>query len=791
MPCPRVGSIDSQSGFGPMPVAGQEVHNAFVNKRARQIGGYEQEVKLSHRFERGAYEIRVSGRVDGFIEGAENTAVIEEIKSDLDIWRLSSRLKDNLNHPYILQLLTYGYFYKEEKGREAALKLVLVSTKDGSTTVINVEADYASYQAWLDRRLDEVVEEYEALVARRNKRMELASKLEFPFPKTRKGQDRLVGDLLSSLKANKNCLVQAPTGLGKTAGVLYPALKSALAYGDQVIYVTAKNSQHEAVVEASRRLNRSLEKPLKTLVLTAKSKVCLKDEVYCNSDYCEYARDYYEKVEKGKLIEAMEKEEILDRDLFVACGKKNKVCPFELSLDCVDRADIVVGDYNYVFSPRNIMGRFQSGPVKERGHEPVLLVDEAHNLPDRAKSYYGASISEEQLLDLKSRIQKQLPNYSIAGQAIIEEFLKLMRGFSDNGRYGVKQIRLRSNLFESVRQKVSEFAQSYLKSSLVLMERDPILELNNLVSEFLDSLEREGEQFVVLSKPERGGTLKVVCLDAFDKLKDTYRKTRSTIAFSATLKPFDYFSDVLGFDSDQLDYLEFDSPFPQSNRKLLIVPQVSTKYSDRPKNYKKISEAIKRVTKMRPGNYVVFFPSFNFLEEVLSITRFDTRTASPSILVQERSMTVSGVQEILGKLRGSEQERNHVLFAVQGGIFAEGIDYPGSMLVGAIVVGPGLPKFDLETELLQAYFDKQYGEGYKYTFVYPAMAKVVQSAGRVIRSESDRGLIMLLGRRFLTPAFMEAMPDFWLGSGKSSLVSRSILKDLEEFWQGDRESVRL
>ena len=346
LPTPRVGSIDSQSGYGALPQSGQDVHNAFLNKRKRQIPGYEIEVKLSRRFSYGDYEIKVAGRVDGLVKVDAEKPVIEEIKTDLDIHRLANLLRSGKSHPYILQLLSYGYFYQEEHGQECDLRMILVSMKDASSTTINLKLDKAEYESWLDRRLKELVEEYETVQIRRERRRNLAGELKFPYQSMRPGQDELGKAVSSALDTGRSCLIQAPTGLGKTAGVLYPALKASLAEGDQVVYVTAKNSQHEAVVEATRLLNGcGVSRPLKTLVLTAKSKVCLKDEVYCNSDYCEFARDYYEKVDTGKLQDKASGADVMDAEHFVALGKKHRVCPFELSLDCVSRADIVVGDY--------------------------------------------------------------------------------------------------------------------------------------------------------------------------------------------------------------------------------------------------------------------------------------------------------------------------------------------------------------------------------------------------------------------------------------------------------------
>lgn len=779
LPCPLQGSIDSQSGFGPLPITGVEVHNTFLNKRKRSTPGYELEVKLARRFSVDDYEIRVSGRVDGVIErndGDEVSHTLEEVKSDFDIFRLAQILKTNPDHPYCLQLKTYGYFFEKEHEKKCDLKLLLVSIKDGTTQTVPVQLGMDEYELWLHKRLRKIVEQYENSIERQNNRKKIATKIDFPFSKLRKGQKELIDSVERTVGNDSSSIIQAPTGLGKTMGVLYPSLKSNLSFGGKVVYVTAKNSQHQAVVDAQEKINKKnpLDK-LRTLVLRAKSKVCLKDEVLCNSDYCEYAKDYYRKIGEGTAIKSALEKDLLTGEDFIELGKKYQVCPFELSLDMIEYSDLVVGDYNYVFSPRNIAGRFRP-PFKEKTQKPVLLVDEAHNLPERAKSYFTSQINESELLELKKRIQKELPAYSIKAQALISDLLEVMRNYTNGGRYSVKQIEVKKEDFEKLKEKVSEFSNDYMAQTRNFLRQDPILRLNSIVSEFTESLDSKGTEFVQLIKPESGGTIKTSCLDASKKIKEAYNNFSSTVLFSATLKPFEYYKKVLGVCDVELDEKEFDSPFPSENRKLLVVPQVSTKYADRPKNYSKISQAIKRITAMKQGNYVVFFPSFQFLEEVLSITRLD----SAAIIAQRRNMTNQEVDGYLEKLK--EPNSSIVLFAVQGGIFSEGINYAGEMLIGTIIVGPGLPKFDLETQLLQSYFEEKHGEGYKYAFVYPAMTKVIQSAGRVIRAENELGLLVLLGRRFVTPEYKKAMPDYWLKSGINSLVSNSILNDVEAFW---------
>ena len=765
-----------------MPVQGAETHNYFLNKRKKQIPGYKIETKLSRCFEAGGYEIKIAGRVDGFHQAdcdSDGIPVIEEIKSDFDISRLESILIENPDHPYRLQLLTYGYFYKLETGNDTDLRLILVSSKDNQSKTIRVEFEPVKFQHWFDNRITEVVQDYEKWQTKRTAAKSRSEIIQFPYDDFRVGQNQLMKTAEKTVENGQQALIQAPTGLGKTMAVLFPALKSTLKAGNQVIYVTAKNSQHEAVVEASREINESSKiNDLKVLVLTAKAKVCLKEEVYCNSDYCEYAKDYYAKLHRHNVKDEVANCQVMSKDEFIRAGKKYKVCPFELSLDSIENADIVVGDYNYVFSPRNIMGRFASRFQTKKQVKPTLLIDEAHNLPDRAKSYYSSSLSEEELLDIKARVIKQLPNHSIEAQALIEELLWLMRSYTDDGRYSVKATEFNPGKFDVMKNKINEFVRSYLSAAIVLQENDPLLELNSVVGDFSDCLNNAGEGFSHLVKPDNGGLLKVVCLDASKKLSDTYSKVKSTVAFSATLKPFDYFAQLLGMDEEKnLIQTEFDSPFPGENRKLMIIPQLSTKYRDRPRNYPKIRESIKRITALKRGNYVVFFPSYKFMEDVLS----ETTLEHASIICQKRSMTREQIQSYLNKLKDDSQST--VLFAVQGGVFSEGIDYRGNMLIGAIIVGPALPRFDIEAELLQKYYDKKNGCGYKYTYVYPAMTKVIQSAGRVIRSEKDLGLLVLLGRRFITDEYREVMPEYWTKPAVDGLVSSAIVSDIEKFWR--------
>jgi DNA excision repair protein ERCC-2 len=329
------------------------------------------------------------------------------------------------------------------------------------------------------------------------------------------------------------------------------------------------------------------------------------------------------------------------------------------------------------------------------------------------------------------------------------------------------------------------FLACYLASDADIRPRDVVLRLCRSWAEFTDALEYAGdpgrEEFFTTFQPLRaGGSVKITCCDASAMLQDRYDEYEHTVGFSATLRPFAYYARLSGLDPQTVRTAEFPSPFPKERRKLLIIPQISTRYADRERNYGRISEAIERVAALRQGNYFAFFPSFEFLERVLALFR---PPAGFVVLRQERDMQAASVAEVLVRLR--EQAGSTIVFAVQGGMFSEGVDYPGEMVIGAFVIGPPLPTFDLEREEMRKYYQKKYNAGFDYAYAVPAMAKAVQAAGRVIRSETDRGLIILLDSRFVEPGYSRAMPADWFESSATELVSNSILKEVAEFWRSD------
>ena len=783
LPVPRTGSIEAHSGFGRAALEGQEIHVRVQKKRAKSDPSYEAEVAVSRSFERDGYQFRIDGRMDGIFR--TDRPRIEEIKTGFNIHELQRRLSgDPLDHPYCLQLLTYGYFFWLEHQVVPDLTFHLVSTRTRESIDLALTLDLPVFEQWLDSRFQELVKEAEKAEKRALRRRKLASALSFPYESLRHGQDKLMRAIEEGMSEKRPMLIQAPTGLGKTIGVLYPVLKQALHRGQRVVYVTPKNSQHLVAEDAVDRFKESGSK-IKSLTITAKGKICFQNEPLCDPAFCEYAKDYYTKVAKQGILDILAKKRKLKARVFRDLGEEHRVCPFELQLDAAEEADVVICDYNYVFAPRSSFGRMTLPAIDQTG-KPNLVIDEAHNLPSRARDYYSPSLSSLVLEQMRSEISGLPSRFQSEAEELLGSCINVIASCSPDECSKPRKIDPPVGSFLEQDAKLRTFLSRYLDSDIILQHRDVVMRLCFYWSAFAEALEYgEGsvaEEFFTTFHPhETGGIVKITCCDASAMLRDRYHDYEQVVGFSGTLKPFEYYARLSGLDPQSVKTAEFQSPFPKDHRKLLIIPQISTRYADRERNYRKIADAIERIAALRLGNYFAFFPSFDFLERVLSLFHVPEGF---TILKQERDMKGARVEEVLERLR--ERGVPAILFAVQGGTFSEGVDYPGEMAIGAFVIGPPLPNFDLEQELMRAYYEKRYNAGFDYAYAIPAMAKAVQAAGRVIRSEKDRGLIVLMDNRFVQPAYSRSMPTDWFESDVNELVSESIVKDVAAFWgKGD------
>ncbi|KAB0668377.1 ATP-dependent DNA helicase [Oryzomonas sagensis] len=779
LPAPRTGSIETHSGYGRQAAEGQEIHVRVQRQRVKADPAYQAEVPISGLFEREGYAFRVDGRMDGIFR--HEVPKIEEIKSTFNIRELAQHLAAGpMDHPYCLQLLTYGYCYWREHQVVPALSFHLVSTRSGDSDDLDLLLDPVRYEQWLDRRLDELVVDAQRAEKRAARRRKAAASFTFPFANPRPGQIELMATIERFMAEKRPMLIQAPTGLGKTVGVLYPVAKEALSRGQRVVYVTPKNSQHSVAEDAVTRFQEAGAK-LKSLSITAKGKICFMNEPLCNPDYCEYARDYYGKVYGEGLLDILARKRKLKARTFRDLGEQYRVCPFELQLDSAREADIIICDYNYVFAPRSALGRMADIGVDQTG-KPNLVIDEAHNLPARAMDYYSPALSSVVLENMRGEIQAVAPRFRHEAEELLDGCLQAVAACHAPGVTRPQRIDPPTDLFFTMHSRLSAFLSRYLDSGVEIPRQDVILRLCHYWGEFTETLEFIGhpdrqEFFTTFHPHGTGGTVKITCCDASAMLEDCYADYEQVVGFSATLKPFDYYVRLSGLKGDRVRTAEFASPFPKERRKLLIIPQISTRYSHRERNYAKIAEAVRRVAALRKGNYFVFLPSFEFLERVAALFQ---PPAGFVAVCQERGMKAAGIEAVVENLRS--QGTPTIVFAVQGGSFSEGMDYAGETIIGAFVVGPPLPTYDLEREQMRSYYQQKYAAGFEYAYTIPAMAKAIQAAGRVIRSETDRGLIVLMDRRFLEPGFSQAMPADWFTADVAEAVSGSILRDVADFW---------
>lgn len=787
LPAPRRGSIEALSGFGRATREGQEIHQGVQARRLKLDPSYQAEVPISAEFTREEFTFAVGGRVDGFWEG--RPARIEEIKSSFSTEELERKLRMQKDHPYNLQLQSYGYFHFLKTGVAPKLNFHLVSSRNYLSEDIEVALDVSFYEEWLERRLEELVGEAKLSQKRSQRRKKLAQKLEFPFSEPRPGQVDLMRTIEQGIGEKRRLWIQAPTGLGKTVGVLYPTLKEALSRGQRVIYVTPKNSQHGIAEEALDRFEEQGAK-VKSLTVTAKSKICFKNEPLCNPEYCEYAKDHYTKVSDAGIIETLAKKKKLTFETFRELGEQHQVCPFEIQLDAAPEADVVICDYNYVFSPRTAMGKLGNTAFGQEG-KPNLVIDEAHNLYSRAIGYFSPQLSTLSLERMRPEIKELTGGFRTEAESLLNSCQKAVESCRPAGNQKSAVIDPPAQVFLDQEAELRAFLSRYLESDVEIQPRDVVLRLCFYWSEFTSALDfittpKNPVFFTTFQVQDSYGQerpasiVKITCCDASEMLKECYDEFDQVVGFSATLKPFDYYAKLSGLDPLELKTAEFHSPFPRQHRKVLIIPEISTKYSDRLSNYRKIAVAIERIAAVRPGNYFAFFPSFGFLDEVLKV--FQTPKDFVT-LRQYKEMRVAEINGIIDHLK--QNLAPTIVFGVQGGVFSEGIDYPGDTIIGAFVVGPPLPTFDLEREQMREYYQKTYRAGFDYAYTYPAMAKAVQAAGRVIRSETDRGIIVLMDNRFIQPSYSASLPQYWYDHSPRELVSKSILKDISDFWNSN------
>jgi DNA excision repair protein ERCC-2 len=534
-----------------------------------------------------------------------------------------------------------------------------------------------------------------------------------------------------------------------------------------VFYATPRNSQHQVAEDCVRRI-RAQGHPVRSVTIRAKEKVCTQPEVDCRPEVCPRANLYYDRLRASGALETLAALGCADPTAVAAEADRHLLCPFELALDAAPGADVVIGDYNYVFSPNATLARLFGAP--EDSARRIVLVDEAHNLPARAAEWFSPALELAWLEQLRQR--RQIPPDPALRRrftAQVKRCAELLRGHEG----GHRVLRPDPQPFFGEEHRIGKLLAWAAGNGRELGPSHPLTELYQGWAGFCAVLRILDDAHVVTWIPP--GRLQITCADAASHLQARMAALAGGVLFSATLKPFQYHQRLAGLGDQPLAATEVPSPFPPGNRKVLVVPQISTLYRSRAREAPRIAQFLQRVLPLRLGNYFVFFPSFELLEQ----TRAHLELPGFQVLAQPRRAAAAQLEEILARLRG---DSGIVVLAVQGGSLSEGIDVPGEALIGCVVVGPALPPYDLERDQVRQYFDRRYQCGEAYAYTYPAAARAFQAAGRVIRTPEDRGLLVFLDRRFLGADYAPCFPEGWFRDSPRELVSDAILADVQAFW---------
>lgn len=776
----RIG-VERGDGFRRMWI-GQDIHTRRAELRAGEDPFYRAEVHVVHATTIGEWSIRITGRIDGLsVDKEAQRVTIEEVKSLHFDLELEALMRSEKLQRHLFQLLLYSYFLSSQPdfaGFEFLPQLVLIDLVTNDTKIIDSEFDREKVARALDASLAKLIEQLETSHALRVAKRAFADALDFPFDGMRGGQEEIVSSVARAIWQRDALLVSAPTGIGKTMAVLFPAVKQSLKLGKKLFFLTSKTLQQDAAVKALELLN---DGSFRVLRIRSKQKMCAHTEMICHEDFCPFAAKYSEKMaQSGLMTHLVTSMSYFDPEVTFEMAKATEVCPFEVSLELIEQADVIVCDYNYIFDPYVGLKAYQQ--ESDYG-DCVLVVDEAHNLVDRGRSYYSPELHEKQFDDIRAHLMSR--NCWLDGW---EELLLILRDhFHELGEIlegETKQALCSPNreLFFEQRTEWERLILEYIGWKIdnrIAEEDDPLIDFYFKLVKLTNLLTEDGDEFahVIESTPE-GLRLKVFCKDPSRFLGKIFDSAHATIALSATLEPFDFYRKTLGFPRDRTCELSLPSPFPRTNRKIVIVPEVDTTYKKRADSYDRIAATVADIAEAGDGNFLALFPSYAFLREISD----RMPPLQKRVMVQRNDMTDYERNAILEILRHRPQ-RGNLILAVSGGMYAEGIDYQGDMLSGVMVVGPALPSVNFEQELLKQYYDEQYGAGFEFAYLIPGMTRVVQSAGRVIRSEHDIGVIALLCRRFTQDLYTRYFPADWYEDTPRELVSKKPASEIRSFFE--------
>lgn len=736
-------------------------------KIQKQMGShYQPEVSLKKDTEYDDLILRVEGRADG-IFSQDDRFCIDEIKG---VYK-NLELMEEPVPVHRAQALCYAWIYLDEHEMEEIDVQMTYAHLD--TEVIKRFRETLT-RAELKQWYEELTDSYHRWLAYqiewRKKRNESMENLEFPFA-YRKGQREMVSGIYHAISKKEQIFIQAPTGVGKTMSAVFPAVR-AIGQGmaETVFYLTARTITRTVAQDAFEIL-RDRGLLFKVVTITAKEKLCFCDKPECDPEKCPYAKGHYDRINDA-VYELWTTEQSFDRETLLRHAQKRQVCPFEMSLDLAIWMDGVICDYNYVFDPNVCLKRFFGENVSGNY---LFLIDEAHNLVDRGREMYSASICLDDVIETRKSVKPYSQKLWKKLGKVKKQMEELKQNCSEwkvQENAGVLPVSLLS-----VQGELDQLLEEPPSQELV----DGILDFYFEVRDFLNISELVDDNYVVYTAFGEDGRFyeKLFCVNPAENLQKCLDRGNSTVFFSATLLPLQYYRKMLSTRSENFG-MYVESPFEQSKRLLMICRDVSSKYTRRGyEEYHKIAEYIARMSWQKKGNYMVFFPSYRLMEDVYQVYQDEFSVSWVRCISQHASMTELEREEFLNEFT-EESEETLVGFCVMGGIFSEGIDLIGDRLIGTAVVGTGLPQVSCEREILKDYYDEKGEQGFDYAYRYPGMNKVLQAAGRVIRTKEDTGTILLLDERFLNRDYRNLFPGEWSNAGTCTLGN--VEKYLQAFW---------
>ena len=728
---------------------------------------YSAEVPMLYEYVDNDVTLVVEGRADGILI-EDDKVTIDEIKTTV---RDLLTIDENFNPLHWEQAKCYGFFYCVQNDLETInIQLTYYNIETENTRILNKEYTVNELREDFEKLAKEYIswcKEDAFWIEQRNQSIK---ELQFPFDEYRKGQRDLAVRVYKAIEEGKKCFAQAPTGIGKTISTVFPAIK-AMGEGltSKIFYLTAKTITREAA-EKSLKLLRNKGLKIKSVTITAKEKVCLMEETNCNPEYCKYANGYFDRINSA-LRDIITKYSTFDRENILNISKEYNLCPFELSLELTMISDIIICDYNYVFDPKVYLRRF----FENKTTDFTFLIDEAHNLIDRGREMYSSTLSMEKLENVRKIISKK--------DKRLKKVIKEIQLYFDEKQVEVNETKEKA-LVEKEQPKgiysslgfFIKLMDEYLSKNKE--ENQDVLDFYFEVHSFVAMSEYYNQNYVTLYKNINNYLVtKLYCVNTTEVLQEKMNNGKANVFFSATLLPMDYFKDIFGYSKG--DYIvNLQTPFDVSNRLLMIADRVQTTYNMREQTSSEIIEYIISCVNAKKGNYMVFFPSYKYMNMIYD--KMNKKQINFNIILQENDMNEEQKEEFIAVF-DEKSKKSNLAFCVLGSHFSEGIDLTNDKLIGVIIIGVGMPQIGIDRDIIKDNFlDKN--KGFDYAYVYPGIIKVLQAAGRCIRTAEDKGIILLIDSRYSQKKYRELLPKDW-ENNVSVFNDKNVRKKCELFWE--------